>query len=70
MSVRERLLERARVPIREAAIKLVKRDLKRRNRRREDYTEDEVEELVAEKEKMIRRWLGVGGLLAAAVGIV
>ena len=63
----QRLLERARGPIRERAIKQVKAKLARQQRRVEDLTEDEREDLVEAEEKNIRAGLMLlpfGALLA------
>ena len=56
-SMNQRLLERAREPIRERAIKQVKAKLARQQRRVEDLTEDEREDLVAAEEKSIKAGL-------------
>ena len=66
-SMNQRLLERARGPIRERAIKQVKAKLARQQRRVEDLTEDEREDLVEAEEKNIRAGLMLlpfGALLA------
>ena len=63
----QRLLERTRKPIREKAIKRVKTKIALQQRRVENYTEDELEELVAAEEATIRnrlKLLPFGALLA------
>lgn len=66
-SMNQRLLERAREPIRERAIKRVEAKLARQRRRVEDLTEDEREDLVEAQEAKIKgrlKLLPYGALLA------
>ena len=67
----QRLLERARKPIRDKAIKRVKTKLALQQRRVEDYTQDELEELVAAEEATIRNRLKLlpFGALFAYLGL-
>ena len=55
--MRQRLIERARRPIRDRAIKRVKTQIAQQNRCAEDFAEDELEDLVAAEEEKIRRGL-------------
>ena len=65
MSLRQRIVEKARGPIRELAIKRVKAQIAQQNRRVEDFSEDELEDLVAAAEKKIR-----GGLWGAPIAVL
>lgn len=68
----QRLLERARRPIREKAIKRVKATIALQQRSWEDYTEDQREDLVAEEEAKIRSRLREGlpwGALLLLLGL-
>ena len=59
--MRQRLIERARRPIRDRAIKRVKTQIAQQNRRVEDFSEDELEDLVAAAEGEIRKKAGLWG---------
>lgn len=68
----QRILARARKPIRKKAIKRVKAKIARQQRRWDDYTEDQREDLVAEEEAIIRSRLREGlpwGALLLLLGL-
>ena len=61
MSLQQRIVEKARGPIRELAIRHVKAQIAQQNRRVEDFSEDELEDLVAAAEGGIRKRAGLWG---------
>lgn len=67
VSLRQRIIEKARGPIRELAIKRVKAQIAQQNRRVEDFSEDELEDLVAAAEGKIRNRVGLWGAPVVAL---
>lgn len=65
--LKDRITDRARVKIRERAIKRAKARIALRNRRIEDFSEDELEVLVAEEEEKLVKRLGFGSLSAVLI---